>query len=218
MGLVYLAEGPLGEQVALKTVRAERIHHYAGIRREIESLRSLSHPGIIRIIDHGVGPLGPWYTMPIIEGATLDRHLSPSVPAVAVVPRGAETRPAEALALPLPMDQSSSTASMTLARWSREEGLRLFAELCWVLAYLHGEGLTHRDLSPGNVFVIDEGEGARPVLVDFGLATPRDLVLEREQIKTERRRGGTLSFMATEAILGEPVDARADLNSLGFMS
>ena len=37
------------------------------------------------------------------------------------------------------------------------------------LVVVHGGGLLHRDVSPSNVVLADDGRGRRPVLIDFGL-------------------------------------------------
>src|SRR5205085_1053735 len=90
--------------------------------------------------------------------------------------------------------------------------LTLVQELCAPLAYLHGEGLVHRDLKPDNVLVRPNGQ---PVLMDFGLVTQFTGEVQRERLQVEGEISGTLAYMAPEQIRGEPVDARADLYSLG---
>jgi tetratricopeptide (TPR) repeat protein len=89
--------------------------------------------------------------------------------------------------------------------------LTLARRLCAPLAFLHGEGIVHRDLKPDNVLVSREG---RPILVDFGLASFFAGTSGREALELVQG-GGTILYTAPEQILGEPVDARADLYSLG---
>jgi eukaryotic-like serine/threonine-protein kinase len=84
-------------------------------------------------------------------------------------------------------------------------------QLCQALAYIHGHGLGHRDLKPSNVMV-DEDRLVR--LMDFGLAK---FLADDAAVTADGRLVGTFRYMAPEQILGEPLDARADLYSLGVI-
>lgn len=84
-------------------------------------------------------------------------------------------------------------------------------QLCRALAYVHGHGLVHRDLKPSNVMV-DEDRQVR--LMDFGLAK---FLADDAAVTADGRLVGTFRYMAPEQILGEPLDARADLYSLGVI-
>ena len=77
MGTVWLARGPdQQELVALKTVNRVEPKLLSRFRREIRTLKRLSHPGVIACLDEGVTPTGqPWYTMPLLRGACLMTHL-----------------------------------------------------------------------------------------------------------------------------------------------
>jgi serine/threonine protein kinase len=84
-------------------------------------------------------------------------------------------------------------------------------QLCSAIAYIHGKGLVHRDLKPANVLVTED---RRVKLMDFGLAK----FLADETGTTDNRRiVGTYRYMAPEQAMGETLDGRADLYSLGVM-
>jgi serine/threonine-protein kinase len=83
-------------------------------------------------------------------------------------------------------------------------------QLLDVLMAAHGKGIVHCDIKPGNLFVTHEGELK---VLDFGLAR-----LYEEGGDARAGSGsvvGTPAFMAPEQARGEPIDARADLYSLG---
>ena len=84
-------------------------------------------------------------------------------------------------------------------------------QLAEALSYIHGHGLVHRDLKPSNVMV-DEDRLVR--LMDFGLAK---FLADDGAVTADGRLVGTFRYMAPEQILGEGLDARADLYSLGVI-
>jgi serine/threonine-protein kinase len=76
----------------------------------------------------------------------------------------------------------------------------------------HCLGAVHRDVKPANLVVGDGGDGA--VVIDFGIAS-----LEGSR-RDEGRRAhvlGTPRYMAPEQILGDAVDARADVYAAGVV-
>ncbi|MFP2931690.1 serine/threonine-protein kinase [Pyxidicoccus sp. 3LG] len=84
-------------------------------------------------------------------------------------------------------------------------------QVCEALAYIHGHGLVHRDLKPSNIMV-DEDRQVR--LMDFGLAK---FLADDVAITEAGKLVGTYRYMAPEQILGEPLDGRSDLYSLGVI-
>ena len=83
------------------------------------------------------------------------------------------------------------------------------------LAAAHELGIVHRDLKPDNILVA-RGPAGREVakVVDFGIAK----LTEETAVEGLTRAGfviGTPEFMSPEQLLGDPVDARSDVYSLG---
>ncbi len=78
------------------------------------------------------------------------------------------------------------------------------------LEYAHRAGVVHRDVKPANVMVTDEG-GIK--IMDFGIAR----VLGAEQKTVDFRLMGTPAYMSPEQVMGEEVDGRSDLYSVGVL-
>jgi hypothetical protein len=55
-----------------------------------------------------------------------------------------------------------------------EEALGFIIELAGALKELHARGIVHRDIKPGNIIVMSDDRGVRPVLIDFGLVFQPD--------------------------------------------
>jgi eukaryotic-like serine/threonine-protein kinase len=93
------------------------------------------------------------------------------------------------------------------------EVLAVAGQLLEVLEVAHDNGIIHRDIKPGNVFVTKTGHAK---LLDFGLARIRDGVLSLVPTAAGIVLG-TAGYMAPEQARGVPeeVDARADLFSVG---
>lgn len=86
---------------------------------------------------------------------------------------------------------------------------RLLGEALAALEHAHGLGLVHRDLKPENMLLDADG---RLRITDFGLA----LALRGEsRFGGATSRSGTPQFAAPEQLLGDKVDQRTDLYSLG---
>lgn len=83
-------------------------------------------------------------------------------------------------------------------------------QVCRALDYAHFRGIIHRDIKPANVMLSQQGEVK---LMDFGIA--RD---DRLTDLTETGTGlGTPSYMSPEQILGDKLDFRSDIFSVGIV-
>jgi DNA-binding NarL/FixJ family response regulator len=91
------------------------------------------------------------------------------------------------------------------------ETLRYVEQIAVALSVVHGAGLLHRDLKPPNVMLRDNDEIA---LIDFGLARTLDGACHSTRTGVLR---GSPYYMSPEQALGEELDARSDLYSLGVI-
>jgi serine/threonine protein kinase len=86
----------------------------------------------------------------------------------------------------------------------------LFRQICSGLTAAHEAGVIHRDLKPENILIAHEGEVVK--ITDFGLARREE---ESMLLTRPGQIMGSPYYMAPEQGQGLPVDARADLYSLG---
>jgi serine/threonine protein kinase len=213
MGQVFRALDTVAcRMVAMKTPRSGSTAEVESLRREAVALTRLNHPGIVRLHASGSWDGAPWLAMELLEGTTLREEIevlweggtgrpgfhgrrteeAPTVPTRAarlgpeVTPRLREAPPAAAGHLP--------------------EVASIVVQLAMALDHIHRHDLVHRDVKPANVFLRADG---RVTLLDFGLVCRANASPQTSLCV------GTMQYAAPEQIVGEPVDGRSDVYSLG---
>jgi hypothetical protein len=158
------------------------IHYF---EEEIQALKGLDHPGIVKALGASEGLFQfvdqppskrPWFAMEFIPGQTLRQRLQGG------------------------------------ARLSWAEVRKLLGDLTQTLEYLHERKLCHRDIKPDNL--IFNSKKNRWVLVDFGIAKSlRDDL--RITVTQSAQGPGSWDYMSPEQLSAQPVDCRTDIYSLG---
>jgi hypothetical protein len=82
MGIVYRATTDTGREVAVKRLHShwfESPHEWTRLFREAVIVNSLSHPGVVPVVDHGTDEQGaPFLVMELLAGRTLRQRLEAS--------------------------------------------------------------------------------------------------------------------------------------------
>jgi hypothetical protein len=197
-GTIYAAEAGDGKRVAVKVIETRLSDaQLTRFRQEFDKLRlAAEHRGVVRCFEFGDicldGRVCPWYSMEFALGGDLRSQIDRRK----VILKGG-----------IPW----------LDRAARATVCAQFAEIAAAVAHLHHLGLVHRDLKPGNVLVMEDGELR---LSDFGLVKnlrPSAETLEYGPHSTTGGSAGTPGYMAPEQARGWDVDQRADVYSLGVL-
>jgi tetratricopeptide (TPR) repeat protein len=79
------------------------------------------------------------------------------------------------------------------------------------LSFIHRHRMVHRDIKPSNILIDVKGQAK---LMDFGLVKSMDASV---QLTQANHFFGTMNYASPEQIMGEKVDFRSDLYSLGIV-
>lgn len=193
MGSVYRVEHvALKKEMALKLL-PEGMHDSADLvrrfEREAEAAARLDHPNIIRVTDFGRSEEGQFFlAMELLEGTLL---------ADALQPGGEGTR---------------------VVAMAPDRAAHIAAQIARALDHAHAVGVIHRDLKPANIILVArDGERDIVKLLDFGIAKLLQPEGGGEALTQAGMVYGTPEYLSPEQAVGDPIDLRADLYSLGVI-
>lgn len=195
MGTVYKVKHLLLHKkvLALKMMNAlvssEMVQRF---QQEAHVLYKLKHPNIVSLREFGVDDNSvPYMAMDFVEGTSLSRFIRENF----AIDDG---------------DRQRRLIKHTVA---------CAMQICDGLEHAHNQQILHRDLKPSNVMIsTTSGGGLDVTILDFGIAKINDASVQQEQTLT--RTGqifGSPPYMSPEQCLGQSVDRRSDLYSLGCL-
>jgi serine/threonine-protein kinase len=196
MGVVYLArEVRLARPVAIKVLPpalAERAELREAFIREAQTAAALTHPNIVPV--YAVGEA----TCP---------------PSAGTAAPGASHAGDRFVYMVMAFVEGTTLGERIRSRGPLLPGqaARVLREVAWALAYAHGAGIVHRDVSAENILL--ERGSERALVMDFGIASAADA----SALGADGRVMGNAHYVSPEQAAGEPVDARSDLYSLGVV-
>ncbi|CAM6000373.1 unnamed protein product [Sphagnum balticum] len=100
-----------------------------------------------------------------------------------------------------------------------KRAIGIFMQACDALDHAHKKGVIHRDLKSSNIMLV-ESEGKTDVVkvVDFGIAKLTPASGKRQQNLTQTGEiFGSPIYMSPEQCMGQPLDVRSDVYSLGVL-
>lgn len=102
--------------------------------------------------------------------------------------------------------------TLTGAPMQLHHAVPVFLQICEGLAHAHEHQVIHRDLKPDNIMMVQEPTGVKAKIVDFGLAKTTKTT---QKLTRTGDVFGSPHYMSPEHCLGEPLDHRTDIYSLG---
>ena len=109
-------------------------------------------------------------------------------------------------------------AIKTAGCFAPARALHVAKQICRSLREAHRLGVIHRDMKPGNVMLLNQGDEADYVKVlDFGLVKDVKKADDDTDLTQQGIFMGSPKYMSPEQIQGEKVDARSDIYSVGVL-
>ncbi|CAK6434915.1 unnamed protein product [Pipistrellus nathusii] len=183
-GMVFTAKHRLDKTIyAIKRVKYnDDDHEDEKVKREVKALATLHHPNIVRYYNSWNG----------------DDYVKRSLMKCLFI-------------------QMEFCDKGTLETWiekrrgknpNKDLPLELFKQIVTGVDYIHSEGLIHRDLKPGNIFLVDTQQIK---IGDFGLVT------FQEYDKKRTKEKGTQYYMSPEQLTSVHYGNEVDIFALGLI-
>lgn len=213
-------EDPFIGTVLLDRVRIERPIARGGMGKVYYGVQvSMKRPCAIKLLDPrlaGSGDVAEFTRRFLLEASTASKLTHPNV--VTIFDYGETTDGQCFIAMEYLEGRTLSEELKKNGKLSAERAIHITRQVARALREAHALGVVHRDMKPGNVFLMkrDDDDDFAKVL-DFGLVketTPTETAQDHTQVGQIM---GSPRYMAPEQVQGKAVDGRTDVYSVGAM-
>ncbi len=97
----------------------------------------------------------------------------------------------------------------TQGKITEKKAIKIAMDTCLALQYAHGKGVVHRDIKPDNILVDRRNQA---IVSDFGIAK----VADQTRMTAAGTFMGTARYVSPEQAMGNEIDGRSDIYSLGI--
>jgi serine/threonine protein kinase len=95
------------------------------------------------------------------------------------------------------------------------EALDIIIDICNGLRAMHQNGIVHGDIKPANMIILDNTEGGRVKLFDFGMSTAHRPPGLRSAVRIDADFTSTPYYLSPEQTQGHNADIRSDIYAIG---
>ncbi|HEY6463173.1 MAG TPA: serine/threonine-protein kinase, partial [Polyangiaceae bacterium] len=214
------ADDPLLGTVLLDRVRIERPIARGGMGKVYFGVQvGMKRPCAVKILDPRLGggqDAAEFARRFLLEASTAAKLTHPNV--VTIFDYGEMADGGCFIAMEYLEGRSLSDELKKGGHLSAERAIHIAKQVSRALREAHALGVVHRDMKPGNVFLVkqDDDEDFVKVL-DFGLVKETAATDAQDQHTQIGQIMGSPRYMAPEQVQGKAVDARTDIYSLGAM-
>lgn len=181
---------PTSQLRAVKSINltAKELKRKDRIRREIDFLKEVDHPNIIRLHDAYECEDNVHLVTELCHGGELFDRI---------------------------IDKADDCSRKSPTCFREKDAARIICDLLKAVSYLHSKDIVHRDIKPENILFAQRNDDESPIkLIDFGLSIRHNAAETDEPLATPV---GTSYYMAPELLDGK-YDRSCDLWSIGVIA